>query len=87
MVVWLASFRVEDIQHQERIASLYEYENDAWVLIRDAKRFREVCFPKYPLGNNFRGPAGGLFISPLDLSKIMRMLMNEGTFEGKQYLK
>ncbi|MCM1260383.1 MAG: beta-lactamase family protein [Prevotella sp.] len=82
-----ASFRIEDIEHKERIASLYEYENNTWVLIRDTKRFEEVCFPKYPLGNNFRGPAGGLLISPLDLSKIMRMLMNEGTFEGKRYLK
>ena len=40
----------------------------------------------YELGNNFRGPAGGLFISPIDLAKFMQMLMNYGVYDNKRYL-
>ena len=44
-------------------------------------------FPKYPIGDNFRGPAGGLFISPKDLSKIMIMMMNKGVYNGMRLYK
>ncbi len=78
-----AGFRSDDIKKIDKIASLYD-EN---ILQRDANMFLKNVFPRYPLGDNFRGPAGGLFISAQDLSKITRMLMNKGVYEGKRYLK
>jgi CubicO group peptidase (beta-lactamase class C family) len=43
----------------------------------------------YKLGDNgsLYSPAGGLRISALDLAKIMLMLINEGTYNGKEILK
>ena len=82
-----ASYRPSQIKNKELIASLYDYRNGEFVLDRSKDLFLEKEFPVYPLGDNFRGPAGGLFISPIDLSKIMRLLMNDGTFEGFTYVK
>lgn len=81
------SFRVCDIIHQDDIASLYEYDNGKFTKVRDQYIFNKVMFPKYPLGNNFRGPAGGLFISVKDLAKIMLMMMNKGIYNGVRILK
>ena len=84
-----ASYYVTNIKNQENIASLYEYDNksDSFILERNKEMFIEKVFPKYPLGNNFRGPAGGLFITAKDLSIIMMMLMNDGTYDGKTLFK
>lgn len=82
-----ASFRIEDIQYLDCVASLYDEENGKLVLCRDKNLFLEYMFPRYELGNNFRGPAGGLFISPTDLTIFMQMLMNEGVVNGRRYLK
>lgn len=78
-----ASFRANEIKNKDLIASLYR--NDGSLAIT-GERFVETTYPKHPLGDNFRGPAGGLFISPVDLSKIMQMLMNNGTYENHTYL-
>lgn len=78
-----ASFRASEIKRQDLIANIYH--NDLTLSI-SGKRFVETTYPKHPLGDNFRGPAGGLFISPKDLTKIMQMLMNNGTYEGYTYL-
>lgn len=77
------SFRIEDIKNTKMVASLYTEKH---VLNRNYEKFMNYQFDRYPLGDNFRGPAGGLFISGKDLSKIMRLLMNKGVFEGKRYL-
>ena len=61
------SFRIEDIKNTKMVASLYSQKH---VLNRSYERFMNYQFDRYPLGDNFRGPAGGLFISPKDLSKI-----------------
>lgn len=82
-----ASFRISDIIHTSDVASLYEVENDKFKLIRSYKMFKEYEYPKYPLGDNFRMAAGGLFISMMDLSKIMQMLMHKGTVFGKTIFK
>lgn len=81
------SYRVCDIIHQDDIASLYEFYDNKFNKIRDQKIFNEIMFPIYPLGNNFRGPAGGLFISVKDLAKIMQMMMNKGIYNGVRILK
>lgn len=85
-----ASFRACNINKKEDIASLYYPTNDAnnpYELARSSESFIDSCYPLYPLKENFRGPAGGLFISMKDLSKIMIVLMNDGVVENKQILK
>ena len=81
------SFRAEDIINKDKIVSLYTYDNDEPNLTRDSERFVKNFFPRYPLGDNFRGPAGGLFISALDLLKIAQMMMNKGTYKGIELFK
>lgn len=82
-----ASFRVEDIINKNRIVSLYTYENQEPKLTRNLNKFLDAQFPRYELGNNFRGPAGGLFISILDLTKIAMMLMNKGKYQNLTLFK
>lgn len=82
-----ASFRVDEIINQDKIASLYNYYSNEFKLCRNKEIFKEKLFPLYPLGNNFRGPAGGLFISGLDLMKIGQMLMNKGTYQNIKLFK
>lgn len=80
-------FRVDQVVKKDKVASLYVYENEDFRKLRSLELFERYLYPKYPLGNNFRGPAGGLFISPMDLSKIMRMMMNKGVYNGVRILK
>lgn len=80
-------FRVEQVNHKDMVASLYNYSKDNVSLCRSLDQFMRYMFPKFELGNNFRGPAGGLFISPMDLSKIMLMMMNKGIYQGIRILK
>jgi CubicO group peptidase (beta-lactamase class C family) len=53
---------------------------------KKAKAFIDSTYPDYPLGNNFRGPAGGLFVSMQDLSKIMVALMNDEKYKEVRIL-
>src|SRR5690606_7988971 len=48
--------------------------------------FIDSTYPDHPLGNNFRGPAGGLFVSMQDLRKIMVALMNDGKYKNIRIL-
>lgn len=82
-----ASFRADEIINKDKITSLYYFEFDPPKLARDSEMFVRRVFPRYPLGDNFRGPAGGLFISALDLMKISQMMMNKGTYQGIQIFK
>lgn len=77
-------FSIKQIKKIDNIASLYNYQNGKLNLCRNQEMFFNLNYPKYELGNNFRGPAGGLFISATDLSKIMLMMMNKGTYQNKQ---
>ena len=80
-------FRAEQVEKKEKIASLYDFNDTGYKKLRTKDQFLKYMFPIYPIGDNFRGPAGGLFISPMDLSKIARMMMNKGTYEGKEIFK
>ena len=82
-----SGFRLEDLKYPENLVSHYLYENGKFVLYRDYDSFKKVQCLKYPLGENYRGVAGGLYISAYDLSKIMKMLMNKGLFENTRILK
>lgn len=79
-------YRVDQVEKVDDIASLYIPSADGFNLCRNKELFFQKLFPKYPIGNNFRGPAGGLFISSKDLSKIMIMLMNKGIYQDFRYL-
>lgn len=72
-----ASFDIADIKSRN-IASLYNDNNGKIELLRDYNIFMKKRYMNYDLGNNFRGPAGGLFISPNDLKVIMDVLLNGG---------
>lgn len=80
-----ASFKGARIQKKENIATMYSYRKSGlknW----SKEWFTNGGYTFYPLGDNFRGPAGGLFISMKDLSKIMRMFLNYGTVDGVKIL-
>lgn len=77
------SYRISDIVNKDEVASLYSYDikNNQFKINRNLDLFLKYEYPRYSLGNNFRMPAGGLFISILDLNKIMTMLMNYGIYQ------
>ncbi len=73
-----ASFRAPDIKSKD-IASTYYPTKDGGVRLgRTGKSFVENAYPKFKLGESFRGPAGGLFISTRDLMKIMQCFIDGG---------
>lgn len=82
-------FNVEQVKNTSKVVSLYEFDesNKQFYLCRDYQMFMDKRYPKYKLGNNFRGAAGGLFLSAIDLSKISRMMINKGIFNGIRILK
>lgn len=69
-----ASFKANRIVKKDKISDTFTGLNTN----KTAQAFIDGTYPDYPIGNNFRGPAGGLFVSAFDLSKIMMALMNEG---------
>lgn len=82
-----SGFRLEDIKDPENLVSHYFYEDNKFRLNRDYDSFKRVQCLKYPLGDNYRGVAGGLYISAYNLSKIMKMLMNKGTYNNVRILE
>ena len=78
-----ASFMASDLDYHN-IASTY---NQDGTLCRSAESFVSNSIVKHSLGNNFVGPAGGLFISIRDLSVIMQVFMNDGKYNNIQILK
>lgn len=78
-----ASFKAKNIIKKDKISDAFNGFNTN----RTAKQFIDATYPDFPLGNNFRGPAGGLFTSMQDLSKIMIALMNEGLYKSVRILK
>ncbi|MBR2891264.1 MAG: beta-lactamase family protein [Bacilli bacterium] len=80
-------FRVKDIKHQDLIAAHYKFIDNKFSLFRDKDSFIQNECIEYPIGENYRGVAGGLYISAVDLSKIMEMLMNKGIYQDKKILE
>ena len=77
-----ASFRIDEIKNFENVSSTYIPQDGKMVLNRTKERFLRGVYPRFEIGQNYRGPAGGLFISAKDLSVIMQMLINRGTYQG-----
>lgn len=82
-----SGFRLENIKKTENLVGHYIFSENGFNLHRDYNSFKQVQCLKYPLGDNYRGVAGGLYISILDLAKIMNMLMNKGIYNGIRILK
>lgn len=82
-----SGFRLENLKYFENLVGHYTYEDNNFKLYRDYESFKKVQCLKYPLGENYRGVAGGLYITALDLSKIMQLLMNKGSYNGVRILK
>lgn len=81
-----SGFRLEDLKEPENLVSHYQYQNNQFKLYRNYELFKEVQCLKYPIGDNFRGVAGGLYISAENLAKIMIMLMNKGIYKDIRIL-
>jgi len=82
-----ASYDIRDIKNPD-IATLYSNHGGKLEITRTKEQFLELYIRDRGLGNNYVGPAGGLFISISDLCKIMMVYMNDGTSpEGVQILK
>lgn len=84
-----ASFKANRIIKQDKISDTFYFskEENEFKTMRTGKSFVEKSYPDFEVGHNFRGPAGGLFISMQDLAKIMQVLMNDGKYEDVQILK
>ncbi len=82
-----SGFRLEDISDIENLVTHYTYYDNKFHRHRYYETFKKVQCLKYPIGENFRGVAGGLYISAFNLSKIMKMLMNKGVYNGVRILK
>lgn len=82
-----SGFRLEDLKYPENLVGHYYFIEGNFKLNRDYDSFKRVQCLKYPLGDNFRGVAGGLYISAYDLSKIMSMLMHKGIYNDVRILK
>ncbi len=72
-----ASFVATDIKHKD-VSSTYIMDIGEIVRLRTREQFEQGVYEKFPLGQNFRGPAGGCFISTNGLMKIMTALLNGG---------
>lgn len=73
-----ASFVVTDIKSKD-VASTYVKRGEEIVQLRNRERFEKGVYNRFPLGENFRGPAGGCFISTNGLMKIMEALLSGGS--------
>ena len=81
-----ASYKSKRLPDYDKIATMYSrgrnglnsYTKDGFVNSR-----LEV----QELGDNYRGPAGGLFISMPDLAKIMQVFLNYGELNGVKILE
>lgn len=72
-----ASFRVGDIINPD-VATLYSNLTGKIEICRTREDFINMQYEIFPLGDNYRGPAGGLFISMKDLTKVMSIFLNNG---------
>ena len=73
----------------KRFASIYAYENNAFVKQPEAYNPRSAEIKKYVLGRStpLFSPTGGLKISATDLATYLCMHMNYGSYQGKTILK
>ena len=86
------SFNVRELPDIDHVAVLYRKKEGEWTPQTDAykgvKPEKEDLTGYTPGTNAVRfSPQGGLRISGYDLSKVLFMLMNQGTWQGNQILQ
>ncbi len=79
-----ASFLPDHIKNKNDIASFYSF-NDS-IKETNYNYISSLNLFTSPIGDNFRGPAGGLFIRPIDLIKIFQMILNNGRYKNIKIL-
>lgn len=86
------SFNLNDITDINDVAVLYRNVSGNWVA--QADNFQGIApsvidYSNYNLGTNgfMFGPQGGLRISSTDLTKIMKVLVNQGQWNGVQIIE
>lgn len=72
-----ASYRIEDIINPD-IATLYHGTDQGIKISRTKEQFLKGRYKKFPLGENYRGPAGGLFINMVDLARLAKVFLEKG---------
>ena len=82
-----ASFVASRVAAKDKIADMYQCYRENQTTIYNKERFINRPYNVWPLGENYRGPAGGLFINMNNLTKLMQLLMNKGSLNGVQILK
>lgn len=84
-----ASFKAFEIINQELISDTFYYDDieNKFLTNVTAQNFIATTYNNFELGNNFRGPAGGLYISMQDLGKIMQLLMHDGSYNEIEIFK
>ena len=86
------SFNIHDLEDFENLATLYRFQGGQWVA--QADNFQGIApspedFLGYQIGDNgfLFAPQGGLRCSAEELSFIMKMLMQQGVFNGQIFLQ
>ncbi len=79
-----AGFKLGELEMLNNLAVHYEYDHKIreYKIYADQKQFLKSQSNIFPLGDNYCGFAGGLYINGNDLAKIMMMLMNKGTYNN-----
>ncbi len=86
-----ASFRVNDLEDINELAVIYRKYNGVWEAQVDdfgGEMPGQGNLTNYEIGSNGlrSSPQGGLRISANDLSKIMQLFLNEGSYNGSQII-
>jgi len=77
-----ASFRMPDIKRKDLVSGTFSINEEGISTIRCKSEFFTSGNPLiHPIGDNFRGPAGGVYISMEGLLKYMSIYLNNGTSE------
>ena len=81
-----ASYKANLLPPDSPIATMYSGHGEN-IHKYEPSRFINSPLKVFELGNNYRGPAGGLFIRMVDLAKIMQVFLNYGELNGVRILK
>lgn len=84
-----ASFKANEIKGKDLISDTFIFNKleGSFTTNITALSFINSSYEAFKLKDNFRGPAGGSYMSMQDLGKIMQVLMHDGTYQKTQILK
>lgn len=82
-----ASFIAGRVINKDKIADMYQCYRENTKTVYNRERFINFRYKLFPLGENYRGPAGGLYINITNLTKLLQLLLNKGTLNGVKILE